>query len=79
MGFLKLTENNVQFLLQILLQYYTYLDIFRALKEVWNDRFKTKKMNILAYCPYRVMPQLPECDGEGDNNKSDDDRDEPCL
>lgn len=25
------------------------------------------------------MPQLPECDGEGDNNKSDDDRDEPCL
>lgn len=40
---------------------------------------KLRKMNILADCEYRVMPQLPECDGEGDNNKSDDDRDEPCL
>lgn len=33
----------------------------------------------LSYCQYRVMPQLPEYDGEGDNNKSDDDGDEPCL
>ncbi|KAJ7997588.1 hypothetical protein DPEC_G00230570 [Dallia pectoralis] len=27
----------------------------------------------------KVMSTLPECDGEGDNSKSDDDGEEPCL
>uniref|UniRef100_A0A096M1G1 E3 ubiquitin-protein ligase listerin n=1 Tax=Poecilia formosa TaxID=48698 RepID=A0A096M1G1_POEFO len=49
----------------------------------WKDFFIEGIYNLLLPLPVRitgrVMPQLPECDGEGDNNKSDDDRDEPCL
>uniref|UniRef100_A0AAX7TL64 E3 ubiquitin-protein ligase listerin n=1 Tax=Astatotilapia calliptera TaxID=8154 RepID=A0AAX7TL64_ASTCA len=42
--------------------------------------FKARPLQIAVYhILEKVMPQLPECDGEGDNNKSDDDRDEPCL
>uniref|UniRef100_A0A8D3CP49 E3 ubiquitin-protein ligase listerin n=1 Tax=Scophthalmus maximus TaxID=52904 RepID=A0A8D3CP49_SCOMX len=42
--------------------------------------FKARPLQITIYhLLEKVMPQLPECDGEGDNNKSDDDRDEPCL
>ncbi|XP_060942216.1 E3 ubiquitin-protein ligase listerin [Limanda limanda] len=42
--------------------------------------FKARPLQITVYhLLEKVMPQLPECDGEGDNNKSDDDRDEPCL
>ncbi|XP_028277901.1 E3 ubiquitin-protein ligase listerin isoform X2 [Parambassis ranga] len=42
--------------------------------------FKARPLQVIIYqLLEKVMPQLPECDGEGDNNKSDDDRDEPCL
>ncbi|KAI3373165.1 hypothetical protein L3Q82_006491 [Scortum barcoo] len=42
--------------------------------------FKARPLQITVYhLLEKVMPELPECDGEGDNNKSDDDRDEPCL
>ncbi|XP_054482407.1 E3 ubiquitin-protein ligase listerin [Anoplopoma fimbria] len=42
--------------------------------------FKARPLQITVYqLLEKVMPQLPECDGEGDNNKSDDDSDEPCL
>uniref|UniRef100_A0A8C2Z517 E3 ubiquitin-protein ligase listerin n=1 Tax=Cyclopterus lumpus TaxID=8103 RepID=A0A8C2Z517_CYCLU len=42
--------------------------------------FKARPLQITVYHVLeKVMPQLPECDGEGDNNKSDDDSDEPCL
>ncbi|XP_074528876.1 E3 ubiquitin-protein ligase listerin [Halichoeres trimaculatus] len=42
--------------------------------------FKARPLQIAVYhLLEKVMPQLPECDGEGDTNKSDDDRDEPCL
>lgn len=42
--------------------------------------FKARPLQITVYhLLEKVMPQLPECDGEGDNNKSDDDGDEPCL
>uniref|UniRef100_A0A8C4H2J5 E3 ubiquitin-protein ligase listerin n=1 Tax=Dicentrarchus labrax TaxID=13489 RepID=A0A8C4H2J5_DICLA len=42
--------------------------------------FKARPLQITVYhLLEKVMPQLPECDGEGDNNKSDDDRDEPSL
>lgn len=42
--------------------------------------FKARPLQLTVYhLLEKVMPQLPECDGEGDNNKSDDDRDEPCL
>lgn len=42
--------------------------------------FKARPLQITVYhLLEKVMPQLPECDGEGDSNKSDDDRDEPCL
>uniref|UniRef100_A0A7N6FCH6 E3 ubiquitin-protein ligase listerin n=1 Tax=Anabas testudineus TaxID=64144 RepID=A0A7N6FCH6_ANATE len=42
--------------------------------------FKARPLQIAVYhLLEKVMPQLPECDGEGDSNKSDDDRDEPCL
>uniref|UniRef100_A0A8C9Z4M0 E3 ubiquitin-protein ligase listerin n=1 Tax=Sander lucioperca TaxID=283035 RepID=A0A8C9Z4M0_SANLU len=42
--------------------------------------FKARPLQITVYhLLEKVMPQLPECDGEGDTNKSDDDRDEPCL
>lgn len=42
--------------------------------------FKARPLQITVYhLLEKVMPHLPECDGEGDNNKSDDDRDEPCL
>ncbi|XP_008425391.1 E3 ubiquitin-protein ligase listerin [Poecilia reticulata] len=42
--------------------------------------FKARPLQITVHHMLeKVMPQLPECDGEGDNNKSDDDRDEPCL
>ncbi|XP_056296210.1 E3 ubiquitin-protein ligase listerin [Pseudoliparis swirei] len=42
--------------------------------------FKARPLQITVYHVLeKVMPQLPECDGEGDNNKSDDDGDEPCL
>ncbi|XP_008290701.1 E3 ubiquitin-protein ligase listerin [Stegastes partitus] len=42
--------------------------------------FKARPLQIAVYHVLeKVMPQLPECDGEGDSNKSDDDRDEPCL
>ena len=46
---------------------------------VLTARYKRKNEHASVYCQHRVMPELPECDGEGDNNKSDDDRDEPCL
>lgn len=40
--------------------------------------FKARPLQITVYhLLEKVMPQLPECDGEGD--KSDDDSDEPCL
>ncbi|XP_075958001.1 E3 ubiquitin-protein ligase listerin [Anarhichas minor] len=42
--------------------------------------FKARPLQITVHhLLEKVMPQLPECDGEGDNNKSDDDGDEPCL
>lgn len=42
--------------------------------------FKARPLQIAIYHMLeKVMPQLPECDGEGDSNKSDDGRDEPCL
>uniref|UniRef100_A0A671VDD3 E3 ubiquitin-protein ligase listerin n=1 Tax=Sparus aurata TaxID=8175 RepID=A0A671VDD3_SPAAU len=42
--------------------------------------FKARPLQMTVYhLLEKVMPQLPECDGEGDNNKSDDDSDEPCL
>ncbi|XP_061596611.1 E3 ubiquitin-protein ligase listerin [Cololabis saira] len=42
--------------------------------------FKARPLQLTVYQLLdKVMPQLPECDGEGDNNKSDDDKDEPCL
>ncbi|XP_041864209.1 E3 ubiquitin-protein ligase listerin [Melanotaenia boesemani] len=42
--------------------------------------FKARPLQMTAYhLLEKVMPQLPECDGEGDTNKSDDDRDEPSL
>uniref|UniRef100_A0A672HL50 E3 ubiquitin-protein ligase listerin n=1 Tax=Salarias fasciatus TaxID=181472 RepID=A0A672HL50_SALFA len=42
--------------------------------------FKARPLQIAVYHMLeKVMPQLPECDGEGDSSKSDDDRDEPCL
>ncbi|XP_042355123.1 E3 ubiquitin-protein ligase listerin [Plectropomus leopardus] len=42
--------------------------------------FKARPLQITIYhLLEKVMPGLPECDGEGDNNKSDDDRDEPSL
>ncbi|XP_068188141.1 E3 ubiquitin-protein ligase listerin [Antennarius striatus] len=42
--------------------------------------FKARPLQIAVYhFLEKVMPQLPECDGEGDNSKSDDDGDEPCL
>ncbi|XP_022063447.2 E3 ubiquitin-protein ligase listerin [Acanthochromis polyacanthus] len=42
--------------------------------------FKARPLQITVYhLLEKVMPQLPECDGEGDSNKSDDDSDEPCL
>ncbi|XP_068600675.1 E3 ubiquitin-protein ligase listerin [Brachionichthys hirsutus] len=42
--------------------------------------FKARPLQIAVYHLLEtVMPQLPECDGEGDNSKSDDDGDEPCL
>uniref|UniRef100_UPI0037E875A9 E3 ubiquitin-protein ligase listerin n=1 Tax=Semicossyphus pulcher TaxID=241346 RepID=UPI0037E875A9 len=41
--------------------------------------FKARPLQITVYhLLEKVMPQLPECDGEGDS-KSDDDKDEPCL
>ncbi|XP_073335390.1 E3 ubiquitin-protein ligase listerin [Pagrus major] len=42
--------------------------------------FKARPLQMTVYhLLEKVMPQLPECDGEGDNSKSDDDSDEPCL
>ncbi|XP_020495512.2 E3 ubiquitin-protein ligase listerin [Labrus bergylta] len=42
--------------------------------------FKARPLQITVYhLLEKVMPQLPECDGEGDTSKSEDDRDEPCL
>eukprot|EP00064_Thunnus_orientalis_P010735 superscaffoldBa00001484_g10762 len=42
--------------------------------------FKARPLQITVYYMLeKVMPQLPACDGEGDSNKPDDDRDEPCL
>ncbi|PWA23009.1 hypothetical protein CCH79_00001849 [Gambusia affinis] len=42
--------------------------------------FKARPLQIIVHHMLeKVMPQLPECDGEGDSNRSDDDRDEPCL
>ncbi|XP_022618453.1 E3 ubiquitin-protein ligase listerin [Seriola dumerili] len=42
--------------------------------------FKARPLQITVYnLLEKVMPQLPECDGEGDNSKSIDDGDEPCL
>ncbi|KAM3869223.1 E3 ubiquitin-protein ligase listerin [Diretmus argenteus] len=42
--------------------------------------FKARPLQITVYHLLdKVMPQLPECDGEGDSNKSDDDTEEPCL
>ncbi|XP_070699650.1 E3 ubiquitin-protein ligase listerin isoform X2 [Pempheris klunzingeri] len=42
--------------------------------------FKARPLQITVYhLLEKIMPQLPECDGEGDNSKSDDDRDEPSL
>uniref|UniRef100_A0A8C5DG75 E3 ubiquitin-protein ligase listerin n=1 Tax=Gouania willdenowi TaxID=441366 RepID=A0A8C5DG75_GOUWI len=42
--------------------------------------FKARPLQITIYHMLeKVMPQLPEYDGDGDSNKSDDDRDEPCL
>ncbi|XP_053188259.1 E3 ubiquitin-protein ligase listerin [Scomber japonicus] len=42
--------------------------------------FKARPLQITVYhLLEKVMPQLPVCDGEGDNNKPEDDRDEPCL
>lgn len=41
--------------------------------------FKARPLQMTVYhLLEKVMPQLPECDGEGDA-KSDDDSDEPCL
>lgn len=42
--------------------------------------FKARPLQITVYCLLdKVMPKLPECDGEGDNSKADDDKDEPSL
>lgn len=42
--------------------------------------FKARPFQITVYYLLeKVMPQLPECDGEGDNSKPDDGKDEPCL
>uniref|UniRef100_A0A6Q2XR12 E3 ubiquitin-protein ligase listerin n=1 Tax=Esox lucius TaxID=8010 RepID=A0A6Q2XR12_ESOLU len=42
--------------------------------------FKARPLQLTVYHILdKVMPTLPECDGEGDNTKSDDDREEPCL
>lgn len=41
--------------------------------------FKARPLQITVYCLLdKVMPKLPECDGEGENGKADDD-DEPSL
>lgn len=42
--------------------------------------FKARPLQITVYYLLeKVMPLLPECDGEGDNSKPDDGKDEPCL
>ncbi|CAL1573458.1 unnamed protein product [Knipowitschia caucasica] len=42
--------------------------------------FKARSLQITIYLVLeKVMPTLPECDGEGDSSKSDDGKDEPCL
>ncbi|KAK7926168.1 hypothetical protein WMY93_008478 [Mugilogobius chulae] len=42
--------------------------------------FKARPLQITVYHLLdKVMPNLPECDGEGDNSKADDGKDEPCL
>lgn len=42
--------------------------------------FKARPLQITVYkLLEKVMPKLPECDGEGDNSKADDDKDEPSL
>uniref|UniRef100_A0A3P8VKB1 E3 ubiquitin-protein ligase listerin n=1 Tax=Cynoglossus semilaevis TaxID=244447 RepID=A0A3P8VKB1_CYNSE len=42
--------------------------------------FKARSLQIIVYhLLEKVMPQLPECDGEGDNSRTEDDREEPCL
>ncbi|KAL0994924.1 hypothetical protein UPYG_G00129370 [Umbra pygmaea] len=42
--------------------------------------FKARPLQLTVYHILdKVMPVLPEYDGEGDNSKSDDDREEPCL
>lgn len=42
--------------------------------------FKARPLQITVYSLLaKVMPKLPECDGEGDNSKADDDKDEPSL
>ncbi|XP_020778547.1 E3 ubiquitin-protein ligase listerin [Boleophthalmus pectinirostris] len=42
--------------------------------------FKARPLQITVYYLLdKVMPKLPECDGEGDNSKADDGKDEPCL
>ncbi|XP_029375835.1 E3 ubiquitin-protein ligase listerin [Echeneis naucrates] len=42
--------------------------------------FKARPLQVTVYhLLEKIMPELPECDGEGDSSKSDDDGDEPCL
>uniref|UniRef100_A0A3Q2YAX3 E3 ubiquitin-protein ligase listerin n=1 Tax=Hippocampus comes TaxID=109280 RepID=A0A3Q2YAX3_HIPCM len=42
--------------------------------------FKARPLQVTVYhLLAKVMPQLPECDGEGDGSKSEDDGDEPNL
>ncbi|XP_056140651.1 E3 ubiquitin-protein ligase listerin isoform X2 [Lampris incognitus] len=42
--------------------------------------FKARPLQIAIYHLLdKIMPHLPECDGEGDNSKSEDDAEEPCL
>lgn len=42
--------------------------------------FKARPLQITVYYLLdKVMPNLPECDGEGDNGKAEDEKDEPSL
>lgn len=42
--------------------------------------FKARPLQFTVYYLLdKVMPRLPECDGEGDHNKADEDKDEPSL
>ncbi|XP_062341388.1 E3 ubiquitin-protein ligase listerin [Osmerus eperlanus] len=42
--------------------------------------FKARPLQLAVYHMLdKVMPQLPECDGDGESSKAEDDQEEPCL